>query len=347
MGQRKTLNEISLIRPVLILLLVLFHSFAPWTGSWKLFSGFEQNKVYWWIGQFAYSFMLPTFTFISGYIWAFQRETLNRKDSLLHLCRKKFMRLYIPSIVFSFFYVILYKFPPPTQVSDIWFDYILSILNGTGHMWFLPMLFWCFILCQLLLMIPNALFRIIIVLLLALFNVISLPLQMKQSCFYLIYFYLGYELWIFKGEVKKFTTKQYVSCMWILFIIFFVVLINVKEYFHEYFCNIHGFFKLFGVGIVNLCHIVYSFLGIMAMYITAVFYTNDKTLPKYIYEIGTLCFGVYLYQQFILQYLYYYTNLPILIGNEMLPWIGFAITLLCSVFLSYITRKTKFGRKLI
>lgn len=343
---RRNLDEISLVRPILILLLVLYHAFAPYTNSWKAFDGFEENQIYWWIGKFAYSFMLPMFTFISGYVWAFQRETLNRKDGLFSLCKKKFIRLYIPSLVFSIIYLLLYKLSPPKVSSICCVDYVLFIFNGVGHMWFLPMLFWCFILCQLILMIPKR-FRVIIILLLALFNVVSLPLQMKQSCFYLIFFYSGYEFWVLSEKIRRYVSMQYVCFAWILFVLLFIVLINIQEYYMEYFSNIHGILKLFGLAIVNFCRIGYSSLGVLAMYLTAVLYTSNRPLPQYIIGIGALCFGVYLYQQFILQYLYYHTGLPALIGNEMLPWIGFVLTLLCSILLSYITRKTKLGRKLI
>lgn len=109
MSNNKYLDEVSLIRPILIILLVLYHAFAPWCGAWRLFCGYEANETYWWISKAAYSFMLPMFVFISGYVWAFQRESLGKKDTFKLLLSKKFKRLYIPSLLFSVVYVLLFN----------------------------------------------------------------------------------------------------------------------------------------------------------------------------------------------------------------------------------------------
>lgn len=105
---RRNLDEISFIRPILIVLLVLYHAFAPWCGGWKPITGCEPNQVYWWIGKSAYSFMLPMFVFISGYVWSYQREILQRKGTFKQLFIKKFKRLYIPSLIFSTAYFLIF-----------------------------------------------------------------------------------------------------------------------------------------------------------------------------------------------------------------------------------------------
>lgn len=109
MNNKKNLDEVSLIRPILIVLLVLYHAFAPWCGAWSAFNGYEPNEIYWWIGKSAYSFLLPMFVFISGYIWAFQREALNKIDTFKQLAIKKFKRLYVPSLLFSIAYIAMFK----------------------------------------------------------------------------------------------------------------------------------------------------------------------------------------------------------------------------------------------
>ena len=59
------------------------------------------------------------------------------------------------------------------------------------------------------------------------------------------------------------------------------------------------------------------------------------------------CYGVYIYQQFILQYLYYKTSVPLLVNEYALPWIGFAVALVLSMLLCWMSLKTRFGRFLI
>lgn len=345
MNQRKTLNEVSLVRPILILLLVLYHSFAPWTGSWKSFNGFEENKIYWWIGQFAYSFMLPMFTFVSGYVWAFQRETLRRKDSLNQIIYKKFKRLYIPSLIFSTVYILLYKSPPHTFSECA--DYALQILKGVGHMWFLPMLFWCFVFFFVFLIIPYRSIRWAIIVVLPFISILPFPLQINQACFYFVFFYFGYETMLASNRVQKYATKLTIGGVCVLFVILFVALIHVNIYLKDYSSDIYILYKLLRIFIINLCHIIYAFVGVLAIYLIAIWYTNNHTLSNLVIKMGMLCFGIYLYQQFILIFLYYYTDLPILCGNMLLPWVGFCLTLFCSTIFTYITKLTRIGKKLI
>ena len=59
------------------------------------------------------------------------------------------------------------------------------------------------------------------------------------------------------------------------------------------------------------------------------------------------CYGVYIYQQFILQYLYYKTSVPLLVNEYALPWIGFAVALVLSLLLCWVSLKTRVGRFLI
>lgn len=66
------LTEVSVIRPILIILLVVYHSFIIYQGGWSEPVGFEPNETYWWISKASYSFMLEAFVLISGYVYAHQ-----------------------------------------------------------------------------------------------------------------------------------------------------------------------------------------------------------------------------------------------------------------------------------
>lgn len=114
MGQSKTmvmqnLNEVSLMRPILIVLLVSYHAFCPFDGNWEAFADFEQIAVYKWLDRGVFAFMLESFVFISGYIWSYQRNELGRKENLRQLVQKKLNRLIVPSIVFSVLYLMIFS----------------------------------------------------------------------------------------------------------------------------------------------------------------------------------------------------------------------------------------------
>lgn len=347
--QKKNLDEVSFIRPILIVLLVLYHAFAPWCGAWKSFDGYEPNGVYWWIGKATYSFMLPMFVFISGYVWSFQREALNKKDSFKKLLSKKFKRLYIPSLIFSIAYLAIFK--GSIFIGIGWGKHliinILHILSGCGHMWFLPMLFWIFLLMWCILQIDKRWLRWLIVVGLCGISFIPVPLGISTAFFYIIYFYAGYEAFIYAEQLKKLSTPKAIIVLWVIFIIAFVLLTILDEKCVNYYSDKSVMIKAIGLTTSNIISKVYGFLGVFALYGTSVHYTNKHQLSNTVIKLGAYCMGVYLFQQFILQALYYYTQLPAMVGTNVLPWIGFSITFVISLSLSYLVRLTKVGRKLI
>lgn len=95
--------------------------------------------------------------------------------------------------------------------------------------------------------------------------------------------------------------------------------------------------------------VVYALAGVFFIYVLVNTRLNIKniTLPNWIKELNTTCFGIYLFQQFVLQILYYKTSLPTIVGPYWLPWIGLILTLIISYILTKLTLKTKIGRELI
>ena len=131
------LDEVTLMRCILALLIVFMHSFTCYNGGWPEPEGFVDVPVFKWMSRFSFAFTLQAFVFISGYLFAFQRITSKRTGG--HLIINKLKRLILPSILFSIVYFII--FYPYKGLGNA----VYSIINGCGHMWFLPMLFWCFI----------------------------------------------------------------------------------------------------------------------------------------------------------------------------------------------------------
>lgn len=348
--QRKNLDEVSFIRPILIVLLVLYHAFAPWCGAWKSFDGYEPNEAYWWIGKAAYSFMLPMFVFISGYVWSYQREALNKKDALEQLLSKKFKRLYIPSLIFSIAYLAIFKGSVFIEIGGggkSLITIVLDILSGYAHMWFLPMLFWIFLLMWCILQIDKRWLRWLIVVGLCGISFLPVPLGINTAFFYIIYFYAGYEALIYVDHLKKLSTSKAIIAQWLIFIIAFILLTKLDEKCVNYYSNKSILIKAIGLTTSNVISKVYGFLGISALYGTSVHYTDKHQLSSTVIKLGTYCFGVYLFQQFILQAVYYHTPISSIIGSQWLPWIGFIFALALSVLLSILFKHTYIGKKLI
>lgn len=93
---------------------------------------------------------------------------------------------------------------------------------------------------------------------------------------------------------------------------------------------------------------VMSISGLLAAFWSAHYFVIGKyKLPDWMIKISTYCYGVYICQQFILQWLYYHTSLPSMVGTMAMPWIALIITLLSSLFITHIMLQTKIGKFLI
>ena len=339
----KNLAEVSIIRPILIVLLVVYHAFIIYRGGWVQTSGFQENTIYWWIAATSYSFMLEMFVFISGYVWAFQIFERKKSQSFKQLIGEKFKRLIIPSILFSIIYVCLLGTKETLSVAQL----IYALICGYGHMWFLPMLFWCFIGVYVLEKIQiKEEYKLILLLLCSIVSFLPLPLRLSSAMYYIFFFYAGfYVRKRLAGKIINISTPKVVF-VWAVYAVVFIALTMVREFLMDVdTTNIIAKSVIFSGA--RLCQILYAELGIAAMYCTAIVITSNKELKPWIIKIGAYCFGVYLFQQFILQILYYKTQLPSLVGPYWLPWVGSAIALTGSLLLSWLFRKTKLGRALI
>ena len=348
--QKQLLTNITIIRPVLVVLLVFYHSFAIYGGGWQPIEGFPVVIAYWWLDKLSYAFMLETFVFVSGYVFGYQVRIkgeikLEAKDLLFG----KFKRLMIPSMVFSFLYILLLK--DITQpIKKTFYD----LVNGVGHLWFLPMLFWCFIAVWLIEKLKlNQRLVLLVLLLCSLGSFVWLPLQLNATLYYLFFFYVGYMLQRKNIRVEKFYKPCFVIGLTALFVVVFPVLTFYRTCIEDNLLN--GLVsdsqinKLLLYIFLNLAKIVYSFIGLSMLFITVGFAEkrHRMMIPQWVVKIGELCMGVYLFQQFIIKAFYDHTMLPNVLGPYWLPWVVFVVTLLFSLVLSYLLRLTKMGRFLI
>lgn len=337
----------SIIRPIVIVLLVVMHSFTMFSGEgkyWPLPNGIEPVETYKWIARITYSFMLETFVFISGYLLASQLS--NKKIGLCLFCWKKVKRLMLPGIFFSIIYFAIffeYKGFP---------NFIYGVLNGTGHMWYLPMIFWCFIAGYILwsVKIPDWA-KLLICLFLSIVSGLlgGLPFRLGKSCYYLLFFYLGMSIYPRKQAILSKLSSLKLFSLLCLFLLTFVTLNLLKD-------KLMAFMPatipevIIRSSLSSLSTIVYATLGLLSMYLVTIFWLSkhEEWKPsKFLLEANAICFGVYIYQQFILKILYYKTSFPEHIGTYILPWIGCAIALLLSIILAKVTLKAKLGRFLI
>lgn len=341
MKERIRLDEVTVMRTILAILIVFMHAFTCYNYSWPAPEGFIDIPVYKWLARISFAFTLEAFVFISGYLFAFQRITLDRKTSFWALVAGKLKRLMLPSIIFSaVYFAMFYQYK---GLSNL----VYSIINGCGHMWFLPMLFWCFIGGWLLEQIKvKDVWKMAFLVCLNLFALITLPLQLKSAASYMVYFYAGFVVYKHKDALHATITPKRLSWGWALFAVAFTVLRPLRDVLAST-GDVSRLVKLAMLVGDNACQLIYASLGVMVFYCAAVYYTKRHQLKPFTVKLAACCFGIYLFQQFVLQVLYYKTSFPVIVGPYGLPWCGFVIATIFSYFLSELLLKTKMGRLLI
>lgn len=353
------LLEVDFVRPILILLLVFYHAFIIYDNGWVQPLGYRAITLYKWLDKFSYSFMLETFVMISGYIFGHQiigkkmYQQCNFKTGLLLLIKKKISRLLIPSVIFSLLYLSIFYYYLESsfnQGNDLWHKTFTSpaylVVSGAGHLWFLPMLFWCFIFGFILYKMKiNIKIKILISISLISFSVFFMPFQINMFCSYFFYFYMGIILYTRRDFLLK-DRKKMLCMMWGLFLVVFLLQSYLSS--NLFFVSHNNIIENYLMKEVEIYIIsLRSFLGCFALMFTAFYVTSHKSIPKWFSFISPYCFGVYIFQQFIIKWLNEKTSLYVALGPIFSPWFSFLFALILSLLLSWAVIRTNIGKRLI
>ncbi len=343
---KRILYEVSYIRPLVIFLLVVTHSFAIYSGAWPSVNDVD-IPIYREMVRLIIGFRIETIALIAGYVFAFQSIDLNRKYRFVDFIKKKFIRLIVPCWFYGVIYYFLFYYSSGTF---LWLDFFEQIVDGVGHLWFLPMLFWCFL--GMWWIDNNQLNEKIVFVLLGLLSILpipSLPLGLTRVFHFLFYFYIGYLLWEYKTHIKVFVRFRYIC----VFAVLYIVLLFIESYFDNSFIETlrSGFYwqKLILILIDNFFKMLVTLSGVVCLYTLVIYLLDNKNMqtPSWVLWCSSVCYGVYVYHQFILDFLYYKTSFAQLVNPYILPWVALLITLLVSIVLTICTLKTKIGRYLI
>ena len=223
MASKKILYEVSIIRPLVILLLVVMHSFSMYGGGWELPKGMEIVVTYKWFVKFIVGFRIETIALVAGYVFAYQSIDLGRKYDIFPFIIKKFKRLIIPAIFFGFIYFFLFLYKKEIFSSR---EFILSLVSGIGHLWFLPMLFWCFLfLCFIGKHDFQNKWLFIILAFLSIIPIpFEIPLGLQRVFHFLFYCYGGYLLYANRILIyNKFLNKRTIILLCVLYILLVVI----------------------------------------------------------------------------------------------------------------------------
>lgn len=217
--------EVAMMRPMLILCIVIGHSFAIFSGAWP--SPFEDTihepSIYSSVNPLFISFQLAGFVFISGYVNSYISCSRSVKPNIAEILLKKTKRLLVPAWIFGAIYYMLFLYESDTFTIK---SCLLEIFLGAGHLWFLPMLFGCILLvqiCESCKIRPRYIFITLLLIGLLPFQFIAYT----QFLHFAFYFFLGQIVWQKRFDINL--RNKVFLCMNLAVYILTLVLYNSQK----------------------------------------------------------------------------------------------------------------------
>lgn len=326
--------DIAILRLVSIIIIVFFHAY----GMTYLHFSDDVNKLYSDVYRhfnesYLINLAMPMFVVISGYLYG-RQLIANKYADLKSLVKDKFRRIMIPFFFFSIFFMLT------TNSFSFHFFYRWAF----WHLWFLPMLFWCFIISFIfrkILLKDNVLLNLCI--LFVLFSIstfgVILPkfLGLHNVSLWLCWFVMGIYLTRYSDNIFHFIQRYHLIGV----LIAANILLNYKFY------RIYGVYDYIGIFtiILGILSLLYIFNRIS--------WTNLKCLP-FLLHLSSLSFGVYIYHNWLELYMVSttakaYLNIEEFAANHvyLYPFLFSMTAYILSVLLTEITLRVKIGRFLI
>lgn len=333
------LYDVVIIRSFAIILVVAFHAY----GMMHAEAHFPCVKTiyydyYYNVNDLALKFRMPLFVFISGYLFSYLEKAKGKYPTFKDLFNNKFKRLIIPYFVFAVVYML-------TTNS---FSLELLFAGGTAHLWFITMLFWCFIFTRLLSFVPynnHLLFKFSLLALSFCFlfpttNFLPRFMGLYNVSKWYFWFYLGYVVLPYREQLFN-----WLSCSWTR------ILLLLLGGYGIYFSIKTGEYKVIyaQVGYLSIVLLIWYFIN----YIIQKF--PGKWLDSSIFkELNRTSYGIFVLHNWLQLFMISKLSqrlfhLDVLAENHVVlfPLCFFLLSLLFSYIGSVMILKTKVGRFLI
>lgn len=332
--QAKRLDDISILRVFCILVVVFFHCYGMMYASAHFPETVSVYKQwYFTLNQYVFiNIAMPMFVFISGYLFEYLLQK-GKYPTWGNLLQKKGVRILLPYFVFGLLFM---------ATTNNWHP--LQLLRSYWHLWFLPMLFWCFILgFAIYRMKLNIIIEFFILLITFIgsfmpkFVPMWLGLHNITRWFY--WFYIGMLIYKYKETLYKYIEKYK---LYIYFLLFYAITTYLQPI--EY-----------GNGSEKW----YSNLSVTACLISIIYFMDRVNWSKFkttntIVKFSRYSLGIYIWHYWVAMMLISNTSkqlfgLPTLAANYtiLFPLCFSLLTLAISWGLSWGMMKTKVGKFLI
>lgn len=289
----KELSNCGLVKTTMMLLVLLYHSMIFWTGAWTFEAPDRSSNMIALLAEWLNTFHIYTFTFVSGYIFAYKRYEVRSYDNFRRFVFSKVKRLLLPAVVVSLLWVIpLTTFYYRYGINEIVKRYLLA--TAPNQLWFLWMLFWVFVFAWFLsnIFVKNNKASLIIAIsmyMIGVFGSMVFPniYQIWTAFQYLFFFLLGLKCRQYHGK----WTKKVPIIVWVILDVSIFAMLRVIP-------DNGSLNRLIVPGLSFLC----NFIGVyMAFYVLQWIADKERWRNSKIYMFfQDKSMGIYLFHQQII-----------------------------------------------
>lgn len=326
--------DIVILRLFSIIVVAFFHAYGMTYANHfpEAVSAIYRSKYEIFNQSYLINIAMPMFVVISGYLFGSQL-CRGKYDSFWRMAWNKFKRLMIPFFVFTIIFMVTTKSVSckPFYRWTYW------------HLWYLPMLFQCFITSYLLrkMILRGGIGRILLLLTLFVLSLVGkfmpMILGLHNVSLWLCWFVLGIVIYQYYTEI--FDVMRRYHLLWASVAIY--ILTDIMCY-TEY-------------GEHTVCGILASLSAIFVIwYICLLIPWHKFRFTKLLIRLSTCSFGIYIFHNWVELYMLSSTAqriLPLASWAELhiylFPFVFATIAFIISYIISYLLMKFRIGRALI
>lgn len=321
MKNKTQLNYIEILRAFATILVVIGHALCVCLGAWG-HKVFVDDGIGYVLFKWIYSFHMPLFAFITGYLFYYQFEIREKKITVKKFLIDKIRRLIIPLFILKYFLLQpMWAFAKQRAYPTVE-SYLIN--TEVGYLWFLYIIFAIYMTLYFIKVIrKKAIVSSLVVLIVC--NCFSgyFPSQVNRFLELLFYAILGMLL------CKKTIYNKINMKMLPLFIVVYIGLYEVAQYDQGALGNITV--RLSGMMIM-----------IILLMISQAIHCNDQT-KVFISAISINSMGIYLFHEPMLElvaaYEYLLPHMNMLFETVVLT----VISILISIAITILIKKLRIG----
>ena len=330
------LENITFIKMIMMLFVVLYHSLLFYSNNWFTsiktpYDCIHLHKI----SQIIDVFTMPIFVFCSGYIFYYLKNNYNKYKNYKKDIIKRVKRLIIPYISTS----ILWAIP----ISLIFYDFTIKdflkkylLAESPSQLWFLIMLFGVFIIFYFLsrkLKFTPIEFLVFLVTTMLLSYVVKVNyFQIHNIIYYsLFYYYSGFLFYNGEKMFKRIINKKNMILIFTLVVILFVFFYGLFDFNSNIIKNI----------VLVLLRIIILSYTYLLINVSKLYFLNNKKVFSVLIEYS---FGIFLFHQQIIYFMLFYFNG--LVCPEILSLMCFVCAIIVSMIIVYVVKKYKITRYL-